>query len=73
MKASNILIFFLCIAAVSLAHAQQNDTIKTITLKEIIIHPNQTVGEIEAMPDMKENVIYAGKKQKSYSLTEMQT
>lgn len=62
MKASNILIFFLCIAAVSLAHAQQNDTIKTITLKEIIIHPNQTVGEIERMPDMKENVIYAGKK-----------
>ncbi|MBL0053008.1 MAG: hypothetical protein IPP29_16615 [Bacteroidetes bacterium] len=57
MKASNILIFFLCIAAVSVAHAQQNDTIKTITLKEIIIHPNQTVGEIERMPDVKENVI----------------
>ena len=43
-------------------YSQQSDTTKTLLLNEIVIQENQSVSEIERMPDIKENVIYAGKK-----------
>jgi Fe(3+) dicitrate transport protein len=60
MRKSTILISVFGIVAI--ANAQQYDTTKTITLKEVKIHDNKSLSEIERMPDMKENVIYAGKK-----------
>ena len=60
MKKSAILITIFSIAA--LAHAQQNDTVKKIDLKEVIIQDYKTLSEMARMPDVKENVIYAGKK-----------
>ena len=61
MKKSLVLIS-VSIVAFSTAYSQQNDTAKTITLKEVTIHENQSLSEMERMPDLKENVIYAGKK-----------
>lgn len=43
-------------------HTQQSDTTKTLLLNEIIIQEKQTVSEIDRMPELKENVLYAGKK-----------
>lgn len=43
-------------------YSQQSDTTKTLLLNEIIIQESQSVSEIERMPDVKENVLYAGKK-----------
>jgi Fe(3+) dicitrate transport protein len=60
MKKPTILIIVFSIAA--LAHAQQNDTTKTLTLNEVTIHEYKSLSEMERMPYMKENVIYAGKK-----------
>lgn len=60
MKKSAILITIFSIAA--LANAQQNDTLKKIDLKEVIIQDYKTLSEMARMPDVKENVIYAGKK-----------
>lgn len=54
--------FFFSIVGFSTAYSQQNDTSKTITLKEVTIHENKSLSEIERMSDLKENVIYAGKK-----------
>ncbi len=57
------LILLLIIASVShKIHAQQKDTSKIVTLDEIIINENKSVFGMERMPDMKDNVIYAGKK-----------
>ena len=60
MKKPTILFAAFSIAAI--ANAQEYDTAKAITLKEVKIHNNKSLSEIERMPDMKENVIYAGKK-----------
>ena len=56
------LILFAIFIAFSTAFSQKNDSIKIIILKEIPILENKWLGEIERMPDIKENVIYAGKK-----------
>ena len=61
MKKSLILIY-VSIVANSIAYSQQTDTAKTITLKEVTIRVSKSLGEMERMPDLKENVIYAGKK-----------
>jgi Fe(3+) dicitrate transport protein len=61
MKKSLILINA-SIVANSMAYSQQTDTAKTINLKEVTILVNKSLGEMERMPDLKENVIYAGKK-----------
>ncbi len=60
MKKSLILIS-ISIVAFSTAYSQQNDTAKVITLKEVVVKGNQPLG-IDRMPDLKDNVIYAGKK-----------
>ena len=61
MKKS-LIFFSISSVALSTAYSQQNDTAKTITLQEVIINENKSLSEIGRMPDMKENVIYAGKK-----------
>ena len=61
MKKSLILIY-VSIVANSIAYSQQTDTAKTITLQEVTIRVSKSLGEMERMPDLKENVIYAGKK-----------
>lgn len=62
MKKTIVLISAFSIAAFSVSHAQQNDTVKVINLNEVIIKEHHTLGGMERMPDVKENVIYAGKK-----------
>ncbi len=42
--------------------SQQEDTSKIVNFNEILIKVNKSIGGIERMPDLKENVIYAGKK-----------
>ncbi len=55
-------LIILGIFAVAATYSQQRDTTKTIDLKEIVIFDNLFLNGIERMPDIKENVIYAGKK-----------
>ena len=62
MNNSIVLISLLSFTAFSTVYSQQNDTTKTIILKEIIIKEHQSLGGIERMPDLKDNVIFAGKK-----------
>lgn len=62
MKKSTVLISVFSIAAFSIAHAQQNDTTKVVNLNEVVIKERQSLGGMERMPDVKDNVIYAGKK-----------
>jgi Fe(3+) dicitrate transport protein len=42
--------------------AQQIDSAKSVNLKEVIIKEHHSLSEMERMPDVKDNVIYAGKK-----------
>ena len=46
----------------SLVFSQQNDSTKIITLKEVTIGEDQSQRTIERLPDVKDNVIYGGKK-----------
>lgn len=57
-----ILMCMLSVAGFSMTYAQQEDTSKVIKIKEIVIKEQTTLGGIERMPAMKDNVIYAGKK-----------
>ena len=50
------------ITSFSILFAQKNDTTKAVNLSEVIINEHQTLAEIEFMPEIKDNVIYAGKK-----------
>ncbi|MCF8424283.1 MAG: TonB-dependent receptor [Bacteroidia bacterium] len=52
----------LCTLAFMKSYSQQDDTAKVISLEEVVIKENNFSTEIDRMPDMKENVIYAGKK-----------
>jgi Fe(3+) dicitrate transport protein len=55
-------IAFLQTAVVTSTFAQAKDTTKVTNLPLIIITTEQAIGGIERMPDVKDNVIYAGKK-----------
>ncbi|MFN0189383.1 MAG: TonB-dependent receptor plug domain-containing protein, partial [Bacteroidia bacterium] len=46
----------------SAIYAQKTDTSKVIDLNEVIIKDQNALGGVEQMPDVKDNVIYAGKK-----------
>ena len=46
----------------SLLAQQRNDTTKTISLKEIIVSKIKTVKGVGHMPEVKDGIIYAGKK-----------
>jgi len=62
MRKSILLITFLYITSHSKVHSQQLDTTKIVNLYEVEIKEHHVLGEIERMPDMKDNVIFAGKK-----------
>ena len=62
------LILFAIFIAFSTAFSQKIDSIKILILKEIPILENKSLGEVERMPDIKENVIYAGKKNGGYTI-----
>lgn len=61
MKKSFLYITFFTVAFMK-SYSQNDDTAKVISLQEIVIKENNFSTEIDRMPDMKENVIYAGKK-----------
>jgi Fe(3+) dicitrate transport protein len=60
MKKSLVLIVFLF--PLSLLAQQIKDSAKTISLKEIIVNGIKTVRGTGHMPEMKDGIIYAGKK-----------
>ena len=62
MKKGNIFFAVLNITSFSILFAQKNDTTKAVNLSEVIINEHQALAEIEFMPEIKDNVIYAGKK-----------
>ena len=57
-----LLLSFLIILAFPAVYAQKKDSIKKFIFREVIILENKSLGEVERMPDTKENIIYAGKK-----------
>jgi len=61
MKKSFLYITFFTVAFIK-SYSQNDDTVKVISLQEVEIKENNFSSEIDRMPDMKENVIYAGKK-----------
>ncbi len=71
MKKTTILVSIYSIATLSVAQAQQNDTTKVVKLDEIIIKENTSLSEIERMPAMKNNIIYAGKKTEVIQLSKI--
>jgi len=62
MKKGYIFFAVLNITSFSILFAQKNDTTKAVNLSEVIINEHQALAEIEFMPAIKDNVIYAGKK-----------
>jgi len=57
-----VLIYIFSITSFFAAHAQQTDTTKVINLNEVIIREPLSLCGMERTPEMKENVIYKGKK-----------
>ncbi len=51
--------------------AQQIDTAKIVNLKEVIIKEYNSPSEVQGLPEMKENVIYAGKKTEVLQLSKI--
>jgi Fe(3+) dicitrate transport protein len=62
MKVKFILIATILFAINTKGQSQNGDTTKTTLLNELIIHEQKNIGGIERMPEIKDNVIYAGKK-----------
>jgi Fe(3+) dicitrate transport protein len=62
MKKINIVTIILSMLTFFSGISQQEDTSKIVNFNEILIKVNKSIGGIERMPDLKENVIYAGKK-----------
>lgn len=62
MYKSNLVFAFFYFALFSAMQAQQKDTIPVESLDDVIIRVSYSVGGIDRMPDIKDNVIYAGKK-----------
>lgn len=62
MKKIIVLISILNSVIFSAIYAQQNDTAQVIKLNEVVIKEELPIGGIERMPELKDNVIYAGKK-----------
>ncbi len=62
MKKSVLLAAILHLTTYASTFAQVKDTSKVINLPTILIQTEHSVGGIERMPDMKDNIIYAGKK-----------
>ncbi len=62
MKNPITVLSFISLVLFSSAYSQQLDTLKTINLNEVEIKDQHAPGEMERMPEVKDNVIYAGKK-----------
>lgn len=62
MCKSKLVFVFFYFALFLAVHAQENDTIPSESLNDVIIRVSYAVGGIDRMPDIKDNVIYAGKK-----------
>ncbi len=62
MSKKNILFIILSTFFVFEIKSQNTDTTKTLLLNDLIIRDQKVLGGIERMPDLKENVIFAGKK-----------
>jgi Fe(3+) dicitrate transport protein len=62
MKVKFILIATILFAINTKGQSQNGDTTKTTLLNELIIHEQKNIGGIERMPEIKDNIIYAGKK-----------
>ena len=56
------LIFIFTTICISNGYSQTEDTTRINLIKEVVIKEHTSLGGIERMPDLKENVIYAGKK-----------
>jgi Fe(3+) dicitrate transport protein len=65
------LLFSFSLMAFYTANSQQIDTTKTITLKEVTKHEDQSISDLERMPDLKDNVIYVGKKTEVIQLSKL--
>jgi Fe(3+) dicitrate transport protein len=62
MKNFSLVVCFLCFCGFLNAQTIDKDTVKTINLNEVIIKDPSTKGLIIILPEVKDNVIYAGKK-----------
>lgn len=62
MKKINIVTTVLSMLTLFSGISQQEDTSKIVNFNEVLIKGNKSIGGMERMPDLKENVIYAGKK-----------
>jgi len=62
IKMNKVIVFISVFSISALAYSQQNDTSKVINLKEVEIQGQQSIGGMARMPDVKDNIIYAGKK-----------
>jgi Fe(3+) dicitrate transport protein len=62
MKNCILVVCFLCICGYLKAQTIDKDTVKVVNLNEVIIKDPSTKGLILTIPEVKDNVIYAGKK-----------
>ena len=62
MSKKNILFIILSTFFVFEVKSQNTDTTKTLLLNDLIIRDQKVLGGVERMPDIKDNIIFAGKK-----------
>ena len=62
MKLKLLILSILCNSMISIAQIKLQDTSKSITLDSVSVKNNKLNGSVEQLPDIKDNVIYAGKK-----------
>lgn len=62
IRRNAILVFLVANTIVESLYAQQKDTSKVVKLHEVVLNENHISGTKHQMPDVKENIIYTGKK-----------
>lgn len=62
MKKTKLIVMAFSIAGMAATQAQQQDTTKNVHLNAIEIKEYKSINSLEFMPEIKDNVIYAGKK-----------
>lgn len=60
-----------CFVGYSTSYSQNLDSSKVIPLNDVLIKNQDVLGGIERMPDVKDNVIFAGKKTEVINLTKL--
>ncbi len=71
MKTFNVITAIIIFSRFFPVYGQQKDTVKTIDLGEVQIIETNFLGGIERLSDVKDNVIYAGKKTEVINLTKI--